>query len=125
MELQDDECVRVKFNELEVERMGFKYFEKTRSEMLEKRREEKKQHKLLERKRGFKKIMGYLFESKKSTSMGLPLAVWSALGGIIVVKYLAIPAIAVAGYFVMMGLVVGGHMVAYGMADAASTKPVS
>jgi hypothetical protein len=54
--------------------------------------------------------------------MGLPLAFWSALGGIAVIELLEIPAIAVAGYFVMMGLVVGGHMIAYGMSDSASIK---
>lgn len=66
--------------------------------------------------------MGYLFKSKKSVSMGLPLAFWSLLGGVIAYKFFDLPELAIAGYFVMMGLVVCGHMIAYGLSDAASVE---
>lgn len=63
--------------------------------------------------------MGYLWNSKKSKSMGLPLALWAGVLGLVVVNVTDVPAIALAGYFVMMGLVVGGHMIAYGLSDMA------
>ncbi len=67
--------------------------------------------------------MGYLFSSKKSKSMGLPLAFWCGVGGVGSWKA-GVPELLIASYFIMMGLVVLGHMIAYGMSDAASTKAV-
>ena len=63
--------------------------------------------------------MNYLFSSKKSSQMGLPLALLSAVIGYFVWKQ-GVPAELIGDYFIMMGLVVLGHMIAYGLSDAAS-----
>ena len=66
-----------------------------------------------------RKQMQYLFTSKKSSAMGLPLAFFAAVGGYFALQQ-GIPALVVGCYYIMMGLVVGSHMIAYGMADSAA-----
>jgi hypothetical protein len=65
--------------------------------------------------------MNYLFSSKKSSQMGLPLAFFAGVGGYVAWKY-GIPAELIGDYFIMMGLVVLGHMIAYGLSDASHKK---
>lgn len=65
--------------------------------------------------------MQYLFSSKKSSQMGLPLFFFSAVGGYYASRN-GISDVVIGSYFIMMGLVVLGHMIAYGLSDAASSK---
>lgn len=64
--------------------------------------------------------MQYLFSSKKSSQMGLPLAFFAAVGGYYALQQ-GISDIVVGAYYIMMGLVVMGHMIAYGLSDAAAS----